>query len=93
MFKSATSDHEDPFHSSVAPVKLGLSPPKTKPEVVVPAPPDCLLDVISATSVQLVPFHCSTAPVSSALGGSPPANKAAVCVPSPAQEILLNLYH
>ena len=56
---SLTSVHADPFQVSVIPVELGLSPQNTKPEVVVPAPAACLLAVISAISVQQVPFHCS----------------------------------
>ena len=69
VFKSDTSVHAEPFHDSVDPTELGLSPPNTKPEVVVPAAADCLLHLppppISAISAHEDPFHCSVSAVSS----------------------------
>jgi len=65
------------FHSSVAPVSGGIFPAKAKADVLFkPAPLIRVLATFkSATSVQLVPFQDSVAPV---FGGSPPKAKADV---------------
>ena len=68
------------FHSSVAVVAGGTSPPNANAAVVEPVPPNCPLAIFkSLTSTQLVPFHSSVFPVK--VGVPPPKPKAAVEVP------------
>jgi hypothetical protein len=47
VFKSFCSDQDDPLYSSVVPERLfvggGAKPPKAKPAVCVPAPPNPVL--------------------------------------------------
>ena len=84
-FKSASSVHDVPLKDSFnAPVPgfagVEVDPPKTKADVVVPAPGIIYLAVFkSLTSVQLVPSYNSVAPV---VGDVPPTYKDAVCVPA-----------
>ena len=66
------------LHSSVSATLPGASPPKTIPDVEVPAPPSEYLELLkSATSVQITPFHSSFLAVTP-LGSSPPTHKAEV---------------
>ena len=62
-------------------------PPKAVAAVFVPEPTTVTLATFkSFTSVQLVPFQLSVAPVTGGL--YPPNAKAAVCIPTPPREPL-----
>ena len=75
----------NPLHNSVAVADAdGEGPPaKATPNVVVPVPPKPYLAVLtSATSVQLVPFHCSV--LATLLPLLPETANADVYIPNPA---------
>ena len=64
-FKSPTSVHDVPSHSSVSPPTLSggageIRPPKINPRVAVPTPPCLILAVLTfVSSDHEVPFHSS----------------------------------